>query len=1011
MDDFVKNLNGLIGKYGLDLKENQLTTVTKRMTAQLNKIINLYLNLADDLLTVDFFSEEQQKKLLFKVEQAADFIWNHWWKTDEQCDQYELDYLKNVRQLNSKIFRLYEPTKEKEKKRLPKDQGIEELCLNFKFQPTWIDIIKYINSNNICSSKLQNSSYLTELTLWFDLLIHITKYYIKDLGTENLLIWPVVDCLFNPFHKQCILSIDINFRPIDTFYIGTCAYFYTQLYLYGGCPFQIKVLIMHSYRLFVIHRSQRIDQWSDNMLYCMRKVLALLIEDYKTTFPPPSRFDSGSNEKESFLPNHEEYMEALLKILTHQKFNQKDTASLSPDEEKLIKLVIRYLILTSTCPVDNNMKEWLRSKRAIEICSTYIHPSYGSVQLYVLSLVVILADETFLECRKMANRIVRISFDILNNECQLRELSYDKINYFKVFLTILHHKSIQEAIGRLNKVYYFLLHFDRDTYPLGDILWTLSFSSIVKKQLNEQIQMLQASRTDCLGLLWTLGDCSGVRALRSIKCTGYPDPKPKAFEIQQDIILDCSLNDEKTCEQIYFALIATGFRVWFLREIESGTETFVLQWKIEACDSIKTMVICLSENYEKSNVCRAVLQYALRKQLRIVPIIIGKQYKMQSYLEDNFNQIEIINFTQLIFDDAIHLLSNSLRNLNEERSQLTESSLSAVTYLDFYEACKNNDFQQVKEYLPQMSLDQVNEIHPDGDTALHTAVCNNNKDIIRLLLHKGASRSIRDAVHKMTAYEGAHDSILKDLFKRLTIFPRFLTDLSYQLLEWTNDILSSADQSLISTNYDEILMTTRNICFLLNEISLKDKMIINWFLNKATNDATYILRAFTSATHFSIAFNKYLLENTVKETQTYGLIHILKTCHTLEACAFLGETYRGMLVSKEDVTKYGVGSKVTIATFLSTTKDLLQAEVAALDGHGDYVRGTCDLNFCYVPAICIYRIRRHHTAYNIENISEIPDEKEVLILPHSIFIVKIISEYDEIARNGIIYQLELEECD
>ncbi|CAF1501146.1 unnamed protein product [Adineta steineri] len=517
------------------------------------------------------------------------------------------------------------------------------------------------------------------------------------------------------------------------------------------------------------------------------------------------------------------------------------------------------------------------------------------------------------------------------------------------------------------------------------------------------------------GLLWTLGDPLGIKKLRdNMKYHEESD----TFGIQQDIILDGTYVEKNFLQRICNGLVSHGYRVWFPTEINherfsnfSPDRTAMLERKLKQCDLIASVVVCLSEHYERSNVCRAVLQYALKKRLKIIPVIIQKHYKMQNYLEDIFGQTEVINFTQLAFEDAIDLLAKCVDDLHKTVPQIVENFFSINITLDLFDAVKRNSFSEVKEYLSQITLAHINKIQTNGTTILHAAVVSDNKDIVRLILNKGASRSIRDSIDKKTPNEAVRSEAVKRLFKRPNLCHRFLTDLSYQLCEWSTNLLSFVNQPLVSSTYDEILITIRNVCLSSHELSSNDKMMINWFLDQAIIDPVYILRVFTSVTNFSIIVNQYIFENGYQTTDLQNASSSLSKCSWLEPFTYLGETYRGILLSKGDVTKYSVGSKVKITAFLSTTTDWSLAELAALDGQGDYWRRTSDFHISYFAGICIYRIKHHCTAYTVQDISEVPDEQEVIIFPCSVFRVKVVRQYDEAAQNGIIYIFELEQCD
>ncbi|CAF1444130.1 unnamed protein product, partial [Didymodactylos carnosus] len=102
------------------------------------------------------------------------------------------------------------------------------------------------------------------------------------------------------------------------------------------------------------------------------------------------------------------------------------------------------------------------------------------------------------------------------------------------------------------------------------------------------------------------------------------------------------------------------------------------------------------------------------------------------------------------------------------------------------------------------------------------------------------------------------------------------------------------------------------------------------------------------------------------------------------------------------------GGKIMNLTFLSTSKRLEMAEI--FSGKGELLKSLKHSNNTCIqqqPTLIRYTIKNHHTALDIENISKIPDEKEVLIPPFALF--KVI--YVERNNASCYNEIHLEECD
>ncbi|CAF0930224.1 unnamed protein product [Didymodactylos carnosus] len=115
-----------------------------------------------------------------------------------------------------------------------------------------------------------------------------------------------------------------------------------------------------------------------------------------------------------------------------------------------------------------------------------------------------------------------------------------------------------------------------------------------------------------------------------------------------------------------------------------------------------------------------------------------------------------------------------------------------------------------------------------------------------------------------------------------------------------------------------------------------------------------------------------------------------------------GITFRGMKITKKDLEEYNCGNIVMTRSFLSTSKDRSIAELF-LDCKGDDT---------HPPVICIYKVINSRSSLSIEAVSQIPDEKEVLIVPFTVFQVKEQRDAQVIQEGKIcpIKEIELEEC-
>ncbi|CAF1675934.1 unnamed protein product, partial [Didymodactylos carnosus] len=104
-----------------------------------------------------------------------------------------------------------------------------------------------------------------------------------------------------------------------------------------------------------------------------------------------------------------------------------------------------------------------------------------------------------------------------------------------------------------------------------------------------------------------------------------------------------------------------------------------------------------------------------------------------------------------------------------------------------------------------------------------------------------------------------------------------------------------------------------------------------------------------------------------------------------------------------DLKQYIVGSEFMNKTFLSTSKDRSNAEKFMNDFNP---RRNALNELIKHSVLCKYVIKYPTTALAIEDLSEYPNEKEVLILPYASFVVK---QLQNPSKKGEVIKIEMEE--
>ena len=360
-----------------------------------------------------------------------------------------------------------------------------------------------------------------------------------------------------------------------------------------------------------------------------------------------------------------------------------------------------------------------------------------------------------------------------------------------------------------------------------------------------------------------------------------------------------------------------------------------------------------------------------------------------------------------------------------------------------YQACRNGDTNQVQELLPKMSHDEINRIESNGSTALHAACYYGRLDIVRLLLDAGACRSIRNRRYSLTPFDEANETIRK-LFYRINTMSHSTADVAIDRFtgisvnnEWMMETKQAAEWKVNLYQWLQIEQSFEQMTAFLQQHYLTDYVIplcqmktdrnmIEWFFRQAVNqnDVRYLVKAYTSPTQFFTIVNNHLRQfllrffrydcherhpNILEKSAGY-LASIFIYHPQLRSLSYTGLTYRGMVMSQHDLEVYTVGKRLLNKSFLSTSSERRIAEIFAGAGDSNYMRRNISHDLLQYITFCTYKIRNKNTALVIGDMSEIPSEKEVLIMPLCAFQVKSIKQH--LADDSVIHvELELEECD
>lgn len=311
------------------------------------------------------------------------------------------------------------------------------------------------------------------------------------------------------------------------------------------------------------------------------------------------------------------------------------------------------------------------------------------------------------------------------------------------------------------------------------------------------------------------------------------------------------------------------------------------------------------------------------------------------------------------------------------------------TTSEIYYACRNGDIDYVRKHLPNISLEEINQIQANGSTALHAACFYGHEEIVKLLLDHGASRSITNK-HQCLPYDESKSETIKKLFIR-TSTTRFSTDDSGHI-DWMK---CDEEAEKLAREYrirhkglgwnGKVDHRLKHIQSEMPHATDKD---VQYFLDQAKTDPCFLLTAYTAETPFYRKLNQDLATKHYNHGSNFGITYFIDFFYNhpaFENLSYTGHVYRGMTVTQDDLKQYTVGGKVMNKAFMSTTKKRAVAHDFAWKAANK--RKTEPGQLVKVSALCSYEIVNKRTGLSIERFSEFRHEQEVLVGPYSAFMI------------------------
>ena len=245
-----------------------------------------------------------------------------------------------------------------------------------------------------------------------------------------------------------------------------------------------------------------------------------------------------------------------------------------------------------------------------------------------------------------------------------------------------------------------------EQYPLVyDIIWALSFNASIVEQLRSNLSFLAKLKENT--------DANLTRSINGIFWNLHPkrdetdSTKPQSSDQKSyDVMISYSHKDKEICRQLYNDLDQLGYRVWIDFDSMHGN---VMDAMAQAIEQSRTILICMSEQYRRSNFCRAEAQYAFQRQLPIIPILLQKHYKPDGWLSFVIGVSLYIDFTKYDYSTAFEMLKKELQVAHAEKKYIVEKppSSNSVGAHRYPDRLSDWTAEDVSTWLHQQQLPQM----------------------------------------------------------------------------------------------------------------------------------------------------------------------------------------------------------------------------------------------------------------------------------------------------------------
>lgn len=502
----------------------------------------------------------------------------------------------------------------------------------------------------------ENDRFLPIVIQWIDQLALFAHEH-AEITTMNVMIH-LNERLFSEIFMQEQFRIYLgqlkdSSHPISIkqqFYLKTSLfslseYFHSKPdnYLYNGQ--QVLEYFNDDYINLILIHSLTVSSWPSELLGCLTHLIGIVTACYwwigidhrmlQTLIKPNQRFYN--------------YLHSLIDIFNCLAIDDEQQRILVENLLELFRYLIHFQDIKYRC---------LQEKKFLEVLLRLNQTKNDRILFLTYRLQSELYSEKRLKELHLPGHIHEIFFHYLEKAYQNPAKIHRKISIEEILKSFFNLSSndIFKDVNIDENELTFLLEL-ADQYPIiYSILWALSFDICIQEQLRLDPNFVQK-----LNKPWK--NVHMQRIIHGIQWNlNLHDVQQKTKitdEKKFDVMLSYSQKDKLISTQIATELTSNGFRVCM--DFNDGQENFI-DSILQIVDQSRFIVVCISERYKRSSVCRITAQYAFKRRSKFLPILIDKNYKPDGWLSFLLGSADCIDFVEKEHCEAMRLLMNGMKN-------------------------------------------------------------------------------------------------------------------------------------------------------------------------------------------------------------------------------------------------------------------------------------------------------------------------------------------------------------